>query len=238
MELNLNTGTHKPFVKPNNTILYVDVNSNHTQSMKKNIPLALYKRLSPLSSNEEIFNSAAPPYQEALYKAGHKHKFKYNPMATLCASGKWYRAKQNIWFNPPHSQNAEFLKAVDSFFPEGHPLCPIFNRNTLKVSYKTTANMAQVVSRDNKKLATKIPDKDALAISDCNCQKSNLPCIMGGNCVPGCVVYQGAVTRKDTGKTDFYTGLSELSWKLVISKCHNHVNLSVFNRPGVAGAVL
>ena len=37
---------------------------------------------------------------------------------------------------------------------------------------------------------------------------------MGGKCVPGCVVYQGAVTRKDTGQTDFYTGLSEPSWKL------------------------
>ena len=71
--------------------------------------------------------------------------------------------------------------------------------------------MAKVVSRHNKKLATQIPDKD--------CQKSKLPCIMGGKCVPGCVVYQGAVTRKDTGKTDFYTGLSEPSWKL---RYNNH----------------
>ena len=59
-------------------------------------------------------------------------------------------------------------------------------------------NIAQIVSRHNKNLATKIPDKDTPAKPDCNCQKSNLPCIMGGKCVPGCVVCQGAVTRKDT----------------------------------------
>ena len=36
----------------------------------------------------------------------------------------------------------------------------------------------------------------------------------GGKCVKGNVVYQGAVTRQDTGQTDFYTGVSESSWKL------------------------
>ena len=41
VELNLNTGTHKPFTKPNNTIQYVDVNSNHPGSIKKNIPVAI-----------------------------------------------------------------------------------------------------------------------------------------------------------------------------------------------------
>ena len=37
---------------------------------------------------------------------------------------------------------------------------------------------------------------------------------MGGKCVPGNVVYQGSVTRHDTGETDHYTGLSLPSWKL------------------------
>ena len=50
VELNLNTGTHKPFTKQNNTIQYINVQSNHSQSHKKNIPLACQKRLSLLSS--------------------------------------------------------------------------------------------------------------------------------------------------------------------------------------------
>ena len=77
VELNLNEGTHKPFSKPNNTILYVDSKSNHPPSIKKNIPLAVQKRLSILSSNEDIFNESAPQYQEALYKAGYTHELKY-----------------------------------------------------------------------------------------------------------------------------------------------------------------
>ena len=60
VELNLNTGTHRPFIKPNNTILYVDANSNHPQSIKKNIALGVQKRLSLLSSNEAIFYLCSP----------------------------------------------------------------------------------------------------------------------------------------------------------------------------------
>ena len=36
----------------------------------------------------------------------------------------------------------------------------------------------------------------------------------GGKCLPGDVVYQGVVTREDNGHTDYYTGLSQPSWKL------------------------
>ena len=159
VELNLQTGTHKPYTKPNNTILYVDSDSNHPQSIKKNIPLGVQKRLSLLSSTEEIFKSVAPEYQEALDKAGYKHQLKYDAAAKTGASGKRYRAKQVTWFNPPFSQNvktnvgAEFLKAVNSSFPQDHPLRPLFNRNTLKVSYRTTANMGQVISRHNRQVS-------------------------------------------------------------------------------------
>ena len=40
VELNLNTGIHKPFTKPNNTILYVDANSNHPPIIKKHPPIS------------------------------------------------------------------------------------------------------------------------------------------------------------------------------------------------------
>ena len=42
---------------------------------------------------------------------------------------------------------------------------------------------------------------------------------MGGKCVAGNVIYEGAVTRQDTGQTEYYTGLSEPSWKL---RWNNH----------------
>ena len=55
---------------------------------------------------------------------------------------------------------------------------------------------------------------DPKPVKDCNCNKANLPCVMGGKCVPGNVIYEGAVTRLDNGKTEYYTGLSEPSWKI------------------------
>ena len=158
-----------------------------------------------------------------MNKAGYKHILKYQSQAnssSSSSSSKRTRSRQQTWFNPPFSKNvktnvsADFLKAVDKSFPKGHPLRPIFNRNTIKTSYKTTGNMAEVISRHNKKLSQKSQKKEEIIKKDCNCQKANLPCVMNGKCVPGCVIYQGAVTRHDTGVTDYYTGLSEPSWKL------------------------
>ena len=74
--------------------------------------------------------------------------------------------------------------------------------------------MASVISWHNKQVSKKPEQAAPPAKSGFNCQKAHLPCIMGGKCVEGNVVYQGAVTRHDTGHTDFYTGLSEPSWKL------------------------
>ena len=230
VELNPSTGTHRPFNKPNNTILYVDANSNHPNDIKKNIPLAVQKRLSLLSSNEQIFMQAAPPYQEALDKAGYKkHQLNYDTEAKS-NNGKHTRSKRATWFNPPFSQSvktnvgAEFLKIVSLSVPKGHPLNKYFNRNTIKVSYRTTSNVSQVISRHNKKLLNQTKQVNSDIEPKCNCLKQNLPCIMGGTCKPGNVVYQGRVTRQDTGHTDTYTCLSEPSWKLRWGNHKHNIN--------------
>jgi hypothetical protein len=54
VELNLLTETHRPYTKPNNTILYIDAKSNHPQSMKKNIPLACEKRLNSIFKQRNL----------------------------------------------------------------------------------------------------------------------------------------------------------------------------------------
>ena len=221
VELNLNEGTHKPFTKPNNTILYIDANSNHPPSIKKNIPLAVQKRLSLLSSNKQIFDIAAPPYQEALKKAGYTHNLTFDPEAKNNNNKPKIntRSRRVTWFNPPFLQNvktnvgAEFLKIIDSCFPIGHPLRKVCNRNTIKVSYRTTSNMTQVISRHNKQILKQTEPTNSEAVKECNCQKAHLPCNMGGKCKPGNVIYQGSVKREDTGNIEYYTGLSEPSWK-------------------------
>ena len=75
--LDLNTGFHAPFMKPNDVKNYVHKMSNHPPAVTKNIPKNINDRLCKLSSNEEIFNRAIPPYQEALVQAGYNHQLRY-----------------------------------------------------------------------------------------------------------------------------------------------------------------
>ena len=77
--LDLSTNTFKPYMKDNDIPIYVNKASNHPPSVLENIPLGINKRLSRISANEEIFNNAAPPYQEALEKSGYNHQLKFEP---------------------------------------------------------------------------------------------------------------------------------------------------------------
>ena len=55
----LSSGSYKPYMKPNNKLLYVHRLSNRPPALLKNIP---GKRLTDISSNEQVFNEAIPPY--------------------------------------------------------------------------------------------------------------------------------------------------------------------------------
>ena len=64
------------------------------------------------------------------------------------------KKKRVTWFNLSFSKSistnisAKFLQPVDSCFPPGHELHKLANRNTIKVSYSTTPNMAQHIRPD------------------------------------------------------------------------------------------
>ena len=77
--LDLDSGLFKPFTKPNNTIQYVNKNSNHPPSITRNLPAAVNRRLNIISANEEIFRDAIPPYQKALNESGHNFNLKFEP---------------------------------------------------------------------------------------------------------------------------------------------------------------
>ena len=215
-EVCLSTGIHRVFTKPNNTLRYVDVNSNHPKSVIKSIPFGVQKRLSALSSNEEVFNQTAPQYQEALERSGHQHKLKYENQSTTFKNNR----KRNItWFTPPFSSNvktnigAKALKAIDICFPPEHRLHTVINRNTFKVSYSTMPNFGQVISRHNIKVSNQdrplTPEQRDQ--TGCNCRV--MICPMRGECKPGNMVYKATVTRDDTGKAATYTGLASNSFK-------------------------
>ena len=74
---NLKDGTYKPYQKPDNKISCINVQSNHPPNIFKQLPKTIEQRLSNNSSNETIFNEAAPLYDKALSEAGYG--VKYNP---------------------------------------------------------------------------------------------------------------------------------------------------------------
>ena len=76
---NLKDGTYKPYNKPDNKITYINVQSNNTPNIIKQLPKTAEQRLSNNSSNEAIFNEAAPLYENALSEAGCDVILKYNP---------------------------------------------------------------------------------------------------------------------------------------------------------------
>ena len=145
-----------PYKKTNDNPVYVSSSSNHPPAVLKNIPLAVNKRLSNISSTKEIFEQAIPEYQEALRKSGYEHTLKYEPAQTN--KPKNTRTRNKIYFNPPFSRNVatnvgqKFLQILDKNFPPHHPLHKILNRNTVKMSYKCTANLASKISAHNMKI--------------------------------------------------------------------------------------
>ena len=66
--LNLRNNTYEQYRKPDNWPVYISKNSNHPKAILRELPKAISKRLSDLSSNKEIFQKAAPIYFEELKK--------------------------------------------------------------------------------------------------------------------------------------------------------------------------
>ena len=75
----LTMGTYRPYSKPNDQHLYVNTKSSHPPNIPKNIPEEVNKRLSNISSNEEVFKNAAKNYQGSLNEAGYKYELNFNP---------------------------------------------------------------------------------------------------------------------------------------------------------------
>ena len=87
-------------LKPNDTPLYINKQSNHPPSILKNIAPSVNKRLSSISANEDVFNDAAKPYQEALKNSGFEHKLKFQPEENNGNKNKCSRKRNISWFNP------------------------------------------------------------------------------------------------------------------------------------------
>ena len=115
-------------------------------SILRRIPESVNKRLSDISSDESVFNKAAPPYQAALDKSGYQHTLKFHPRENRRKKPR-LRKRNVTWFNLPfdarvkNNLGKEILRIINECFPRGHALRPIFNRSTLKLSYSCMPNV-------------------------------------------------------------------------------------------------
>ena len=108
------------------------------------------------------------------------------------------------------------MKALDSFFPDGHPLKRILNRHIVRLSYRTMPNMATIISRHNNKLLKQLQLKTDDEARTCSCSRAvrdSGSCPMRGQCFLNSTIYQVTVTEADSGQVKTYTGLASTYWK-------------------------
>ena len=190
IEMDIENGVHRSFHKAKP--IYINTGSNHPPHIIKEIPNMIQKRISMLSSNEEIFKSSIGPFREALIKSGYQvqersqNELKYTPNTKK----RKRKSRPTMWFNPPFSLSvktnlgARFLHLITKNFPKGHKLRSLLNRNTVKVSYSTTKNMASHYSNHNRKL---LSNKENKKVEDCNC--TAFECPLDKQCMEGPLVY-------------------------------------------------
>ena len=215
--LNLENCTFRPFIKPGDKPLYVHSKSNHPPSIIKNIPKGINKRLSKISSTKEIFDQASPAYQQELDRNGYNHTLVYDPSETN-KKRKRCRNKRKIYFNPPYSLNvktnigAKFLNLIDQCFSIGHPLQPLLNRKSVKISYRCLPNMGNLIANHNSKTLNSLGTQ-ALDKPGCNCTTQECP--MPGECLTPSIVYQATVTENtETKNVETYIGLTNDPFKV------------------------
>ena len=180
----LEKGTHRPYRKPNDTPLYINVNSNHPPIIIKQLPGSIEKRLSYLSSSKEIFEQEKGIYQEALNKSGYKANLQF-----IKPQDKKNRVRRRVitWYNPPYNCKVKtkigkkFLSLIDKNFPPGSILHKHFNRATIKVSYCTTQNMKMHVDKHNRAILN--PKDPTPSERTCKCKGENTICPLQGNCL-------------------------------------------------------
>lgn len=68
--MDLTNGRHTPYRKPNDTPMYINALSNHPKPVINQIPGAISKRLSTLSSDKDAFNTSVKKDSDALRKSG------------------------------------------------------------------------------------------------------------------------------------------------------------------------
>ena len=145
------------------------VNSDHSPSILKQLPMSIEKRLLSLSSSKEILEETVPYYEQYLSNCGYKEKLNYRDPTSPNLITKRKRQRNILWFNPPYSKTVKtkigkfFLQLIKKIFPKEHKFHKIFNRNTLKLSYSCMPNIKSKIKAHNGVIQRNTPSKAVIA---------------------------------------------------------------------------
>ena len=127
--MNLQTGTCRPYRKPDNMPVHINRKSNHPPTIIKEIPKAIAKGISDISSSEVGFNELIPIYLDTLRRSSFHDNITFIPKATNTKTNKKKTRKRKIiWLNPPYCLSVKtnvgriFLKLIKKHFPKGNSL--------------------------------------------------------------------------------------------------------------------
>ena len=192
-------------------------------TIKKHLPSMIASRISALSSSKEVFDKEKPFYDTALKRAGYSEQIKF--VEQTSSKKNRLRRRKVIWFNPPYSQNVKtnvagkFLSLVNKHFGSSQ-LRKYFNRQTIKVSYSTMANMENIISGHNLKVIKESTtlNNPGPAQRTCNCRTGIDNCPLSGNCLATSSIYQAKVSSES--ESTKYIGLASTTFK---DRYRNHV---------------
>ena len=199
----------------------INAKSNHPPSILKQIPAAISKRISTNSSNKQIFQNAAPYYNNIVKDCGYKEKVQFQQYEHQQTQPRRNRSRNILWFNPAFSSNVEtnvatkLLKLVKKHFSK-HRYHKIFNKNNIKVSYSCMDNMEKLAKKHNDNLLRKSDTNKR----NCNCRADNT-CPLDAECLSSNIVYSAEVLTGNTQHGDKYFGICETEFK---TRLGNHKN--------------
>ena len=79
MTFDLDKNIYKPYRKSNNSLIYINKNSNHPRNTLKQLPKSIANSISETSSSEEIFNKSSKIYSKAPKESGFTDELDYLP---------------------------------------------------------------------------------------------------------------------------------------------------------------
>ena len=90
----------------------------------------------------------------------------------------------------------KFLNLVSKCFPKGSALAKAFNRNNLKLSYRTMPNIGDKISAHNKQFLGGVSNNPPMQYN-CNCRVKG-DCPLNGNCLTESLIYKATVDNNQT----------------------------------------